>query len=108
MDQGMTWDLVTRQNFGPARDWFAEALSVAKRTRRLTSKEVARRIGRTPKAVERLLAGENAPQLDAVVAACREFDEVFDALLMACGRAPGDADAFLDELAERLRARRGS
>lgn len=109
MEQVMSWDLMPRHCLGmdetQTSNWFASALRAAKERTGYTTKQIGRRLGRTPKAVERLLDGDNAPQLDAVVAACREFDEVFDAMLQQCGRVASrsEAEQLLSEFAEKLR-----
>lgn len=109
----MSYPLIPRSFRGgfPARisdGWFAQALQRAQQNRRLTVKELARIIGRTPKATEHLLAGNNEPQLDAVVRAAAALDEVWTAMRAECRRSAStdDAEAILSEVLIRLKEKR--
>lgn len=108
----MTWGTMPRSPCGniPQKvpnDWFARALDAARREARLSVKEVARIIGRTPKATERILAGDNAPQIDALLAACAAFRSVFDEFADRCGQASNatEAERVLADIAAKLRER---
>jgi transcriptional regulator with XRE-family HTH domain len=90
----------------PARDRLAAALREAVAYSRSPSKELARRIGLTPKGAELLLRGDSSPRAETLLAACREFDVVWAELQALCGREPTDAERVLDELAARLRDRK--
>lgn len=88
------------------RDRLADAI----RALPLTTKEIARRVGVAPRTVEGWKAGTSAPSYDAVVAACREFDSIWDVMKDAAGRANSNAEAetIISEFTRRLRERRAS
>jgi transcriptional regulator with XRE-family HTH domain len=77
---------------------------------RSPAKELARVIGRTPKGAELLLRGEVAPSVETLIAACREFDTVWEEFRDLCGRAnsEGEAERLLSEITLRLKERRPS
>ena len=77
-------------NFG----WSSPAKWFAKATRR------------TPKAMQRLLDAENSPNVETLIALCRDFDECWAAFRALCGRDPADAEEMLDRFAAMLRERR--
>lgn len=91
------------------RDRLADAFRRALAGSRSPAKELARYTGRTPKGAELLLRGDVSPNLETLIAACREFDEVWVEFRALCGRADteGEAERLLAEIAARLRERRG-
>lgn len=91
-----------------SRERLALALRQAVATSRSPAKEAARVLNLSPRGAEMLLRGDTAPRFDTLIEACRQFDDVWDAVRELAGRAGdrSDAEAILDEIARRLRGRR--
>jgi hypothetical protein len=90
------------------RDRIAGAFRKAMSSARSPAKELARALGRTPKGAELILRGDNSPNLEALVLACRHYDEVWEEFKELCGRGgtASDAEAILAEFAQKLKERR--
>lgn len=90
------------------RERMAAAFRRAVGHTRSPAKELARRIDRTPKGAELILRGDTSPNLETLVAACREYDEVWEAFREICGRADSvsQAERVLAEITEKLRETR--
>lgn len=101
--------LYRNEKHASVKDRIAAAFRAAMIGARSPAKELARVLDRTPKGAELLLRGETAPNLETIIAACREFDEVWEAFRDACGRADtaSEAEALLAEITAKLRERQG-
>lgn len=92
------------------RDRIAAALQRALAFSRSPAKELARALGRTPNGAALLLRGDVSPQLETLIAACRQYDEVWEVFRDLCGRADsiGQAEQLLAEITAKLKERRVS
>lgn len=86
---------------------FALALRRAVQASPAPAKELARRLGLSPRGAALLLRGDSAPSFETLVCACQAWDEAWNVLREICGRDGkcGDAEQLLDELAARLKER---
>lgn len=93
-----------------ARERLGAAFQRAMAFSRSPAKELARIIGRTPKGAELILRGEVTPSVETLIAACREFDLVWEEFRELCGRADseGQAEKLLAEITLRLKEHRQS
>lgn len=93
-----------------ARERIAAAFRRAMAISKSPAKELARRLNRTPNGAAMLLRGEVSPQLETIIAACREFDDVWVEFRELCGRAntESEAEQLLAQIAQSLRERRQS
>jgi hypothetical protein len=101
--------LVPSETNHSSRERFAAALRRAVQRTASPVKVAARALDLTPKGAELLLRGDSAPSFETLIRACREFDECWDEVRAMFGRADEESDAnrLLDELAAKLRERRG-
>lgn len=90
-----------------ARSRLADAFRRAVGATRSPAKELARKVGRSPKGAELLLRGEVSPSLETLVAACQAYDEVWTEFKALCGRAndASEAEMLLSEFAQKLKER---
>lgn len=99
--------LGTRTEHVPVRERLAEAFRLATRGLKAPAKTVARATGKTPEMAEKWLRGENAPSAEALIAAMRDFDEVWEAVREMAGRASNasEAEAVLAKISAALKER---
>ena len=91
-----------------AKDRLAAAFQRAVAFSRSPVKELARKLNRTPNGAALLLRGDVSPNLETIITACREFDDVWEEFRDLCGRADdaNEAERILADFAQKLKERR--
>lgn len=87
---------------GCITDGFGDVLNRARVQRNLTIQQLAHRIGRSAKTVEKLIYGASKPSAATLLIAGHEFGEIAEWALAKWGRTESDALRVLDEIAEKL------
>jgi transcriptional regulator with XRE-family HTH domain len=92
----------TDYNFSPT-----QRLSNALRRVKASTKEIARRAGYAPPSVKNWRSGANTMSADALIALCREYDEIWVEVCAMARRSPDTmtGQQFADEIARRLNGR---
>jgi transcriptional regulator with XRE-family HTH domain len=114
MEEAMSWSVMPKKFLGQnvekvsVRDRMAGAFNRATAGMKSPAKVIARTTGKTPEMAEKWLRGENLPSAEALIAACREFDDVWEEFKDLCGRADTEisAESILAEITARLKERR--
>ena len=91
---------------GAVRERLAAACRRGVEESRSPAKTLARATGFTPEAAERWLAGLNSPSALALLRICAVYDAVWDEVRAIVGREASEAERALEDIAERLGARR--
>lgn len=86
------------------RDRLADAFRRATAGMKSPAKVLSRITGKTPEMTERWLRAENMPNVEALLIACREMDDVWETVCELCGRdsAPSSAEKVLAQIKQAI------
>jgi len=106
MTAGMSCPVNGRQLVRVGGNNFRERLSMVLRDMRRPAKELERAVGKTPKAAERWLSGDNTMSAETLVQLMSDFDDVWEFVCREAGRDQATAAETLDRLEALLKERR--